>query len=314
MPGRDVTESAGGGHIPAGVRRIGAPARHRRRSQSWKAGETLALPHGPRPETMVADTDAVSYPHPRRNPGGAHRGRRVRDLLRSRLLAGEFGLERLPDDEHLMKEYHVGRGAIRTALSALQREGLIDRKQGAGTFPICSKAQHRLVHANGLGASISTPWLRMASRLVAVEDISASPEVARELGTEVGARCLAVDSVTSIDDSPAVVLTSYLADPDACDRVRSVVGAGLWSGDWYDALAQADLVAERRDVVLEAVAVDELIAPFLGVAVGVPAMRFQRRLSLGPERVREYGFSYCRGDLVAFTINDRPRVPEGSHL
>lgn len=262
---------------------------------------------------MTGDTRSVNHSYPRRNPGGADVGRRVRDLLRSRLLAGEFGRGRLPDDEHLMREYQVGRGAIRIALSALQREGLIDRKQGAGTFPLVTKAQHRLIHANGLGASIATPWLRMASRLVAVEEITSPPELARELGIEVGSVCTAVDVVTSIDGSPAVVLTSYLADAEACARLRPVIDAGLWPGDWYDALAQADLVAERREVVLEAVAVDDLVAPFLGVPVGAPAMRFQRRLTLGPERVPEYGFSYCRGDLVAFAINDRPRVPEGSH-
>lgn len=230
--------------------------------------------------------------------------RRIHDLLRSRLLAGEFGLDRLPDDGQLMREYRVGRSAIRAALSALQRDGLIERKQGTGTFARSLKARHRLVNANGFQASISPAASRVSTLLLAAEEQRAPAEVARELGLEPGARCLAVDCLTSIDGEPAVVLTSYLGHEGARDRVTDVLASGIWSGDWYDALGAAGLRPRRREVTVEAVALGELVAPLLDVAVGTPAIRFQRHLWLGETEIPEYGFSYNRGDLITFLVND----------
>lgn len=40
----------------------------------------------------------------------------------------------LPGDLELMKRFEVSRGTVRTALNELQRQGLIERRRGAGTF------------------------------------------------------------------------------------------------------------------------------------------------------------------------------------
>ena len=283
-------------------------------SAARDVGETLALCERQPPEMRLANTTDVTYPYRHRNPGGSDLARRVRDLLRSRLLHEEFGEDRLPDDEQLMREYRAGRGVIRSALSALQNEGLIERKQGVGTFPVRVSNRHQLIDANGLGASLSCSSLRMSSRLVTKAEVPASPELARELRVAPGATCLAIDVVTSIGGTPAVILTSYLADSDVGQQVCEFLRVGVWAGDWYDALEQAGLRALKRTVLIEAVLVDELISPFLAVPVGHPSIRFQRRLCLGPSDTPEYGFSYCRSDLVTFEVNDHLPEQEGSYL
>lgn len=241
-----------------------------------------------------------------RFPGGTHLARRVRDLLRSRLLAGEFGFDRLPDDERLMRDYQVGRNVIRTALSALQADGLIERKQGTGTFARCPKAHHRLEHTSGLTGSIPAAWMRVGTRLMAMDEIQAPVELARNLDVPPGTTCLAIDALVSVDGLPAIAQTSYLADVAARERLRVVIAPGVWPGDWYAALGQAGLAPTRREVLVEAVVVDELVAPLLGVAPGAPAMRFERRLRLGPDGVAEFGFAYCRGDLFSFQLDPGP--------
>jgi DNA-binding GntR family transcriptional regulator len=114
-----------------------------------------------------------------------------------------------------------------------------------------------------------------------------------------------VDSLMAIDGRPVMILTSYLADPVARRDVADVLRPGLWQGDWYEVLSAVDLAPRRRDVLAEAVGADELVAPHLQIAVGAPVMRFERQLVLGPRRVPEYGFSYCRGDTLAFAMTDR---------
>jgi GntR family transcriptional regulator len=54
--------------------------------------------------------------------------------IKQRILDGEFADERIPAEMDLAAELGVSRTTIRDALSRLESEGVIYRKQGAGTF------------------------------------------------------------------------------------------------------------------------------------------------------------------------------------
>lgn len=55
--------------------------------------------------------------------------------LRARLLAGEWPRgSRLPSETELAASYQVSRVTVRTALKALESQGLVDIRHGAGTF------------------------------------------------------------------------------------------------------------------------------------------------------------------------------------
>jgi len=59
----------------------------------------------------------------------------IRDLLWERIHRGEFDATgKLPSEEQLAGEYAVSRATIRTALTQLASEGLINRKHGEGTY------------------------------------------------------------------------------------------------------------------------------------------------------------------------------------
>jgi len=59
----------------------------------------------------------------------------VAEQIRSRILRGELKQgDRLDSVEQLAKQFQVGRSTIREALSALRAMGLVDIRQGEGTF------------------------------------------------------------------------------------------------------------------------------------------------------------------------------------
>ncbi|MDX9863592.1 MAG: GntR family transcriptional regulator [Anaerolineaceae bacterium] len=58
----------------------------------------------------------------------------VISLLRGRIRSREYGDGRLPSESELALEMEVSRATIRTALSRLEAEGLVNRRQGDGTY------------------------------------------------------------------------------------------------------------------------------------------------------------------------------------
>ena len=236
--------------------------------------------------------------------------RRVRDLLRTRINQREFRDGRLPDESCLMAEYGLGRNVVRAALSLLQQEGVVTRTQGLGTFVVTQRTSLALRGANGFAGSVDGSPTRLVSRVISAEEFALPVDMARRLGVSTGTPCLAVDLTTAIDGTISVVLTSYLVDAEARAAVRMLSASGSWYGDWYELLALAGLRPVRREVTTEAVGVDPVVGRLLGLPAGAPVMRCERHLLLGDREVPEFGYSYCRGDRVAFHSVDDARSTE----
>jgi GntR family transcriptional regulator, arabinose operon transcriptional repressor len=67
------------------------------------------------------------------SPRGA--SRKLAKTLRNRLTSGEFRPgDRLPTDRKLMEQFHVGYSVANRAMDILAREGLVQRRQGQGSF------------------------------------------------------------------------------------------------------------------------------------------------------------------------------------
>jgi GntR family transcriptional regulator len=234
----------------------------------------------------------------------ADNARRVRDLLRAQILGRGFPDGQMPSEGELMGEFQVGRNVVRAALAHLQRQGLIARIQGAGTFVVVQKTRHNLL-AGGIGSSMA----QLDTRLVSQRRGLAGVGAAVRLGIPADQLCLIVDVVSSVNRQPVTVATSYIGDPALQEAVAAVIGPGWWPGDWYAALAAAGLEVAHRELVIEAVVADDLVAADLEIELGDPLMFVERRLLLADGTPAEYGFAHCRGDRFALACQVGPVPP-----
>src|SRR3954471_20979468 len=123
----------------------------------------------------------------------------VRDLLRTgRVPAGSA----LPPEHVLAKRFGVSRMTMRQANDVLEREGLIERQRGRGTFAV----QNRLVKQEQETRSFSEEIRRRggvpSSRLMSFRTIQATPEVAALFGIESNAPTYQIDRVRLADGVP----------------------------------------------------------------------------------------------------------------
>ena len=124
---------------------------------------------------------------------------RALEALRKRLEGTEDDSGRLPPERELAAEMKVGRRAVREALSALEEEGAIWRRQGQGTFfgppKLVSEREvgelaHRVNPQEIIEArmSIEPVLARLAAMRASLADIEAMARIAERAATAKNAR------------------------------------------------------------------------------------------------------------------------------
>jgi GntR family transcriptional regulator len=152
--------------------------------------------------------------------------RRIEDLLlQGRYKAGD----RIPPEADLVGSLGVSRVTVRAGLTRLVERGVLERRQGSGTFLVRPPKGARLqsglerlesytVHAERLG-------LKLDSEDLDVEDVGARPEEAVALEVPEGSSLVRVSRVLLIERNPAawmvdVVPVSVLGVEEIRERFR----------------------------------------------------------------------------------------------
>jgi GntR family transcriptional regulator len=132
--------------------------------------------------------------------------------IKQRIVSEEFEEGRIPSEAALASELGVSRTTIRDALSRLEQEGVIYRKQGAGTFVNEAGLQIkiRLEEIWGYEAMLEAHGYAPSTRIVSVEEKAAEPRVAKELNLKPDERVLTVQKLFLADNTPVIFTENYI--------------------------------------------------------------------------------------------------------
>lgn len=129
----------------------------------------------------------------------------IQSVLRAKISAGEWEPEeRIPTEMELMGRFGVSRSTIREALRSLERDGLILRMRGRGTFvkraesAVPSTVENTLY---GYEAEV---------RVLGANDVPAPPHVTSFLGIPRGELVRRFVRLEIVDNAPLAVLINYL--------------------------------------------------------------------------------------------------------
>jgi GntR family transcriptional regulator len=209
-------------------------------------------------------------PEPPPQPSFARTGtslhRQVYLVLRERLLAGVFQAgQQLPPEPALCQQFGVSRITLRRAVSDLEREGLLQRVQGRGTFV-------RAPAAPALAARGSEGYIEDLRHLTAdttvkvleFDEVPASPRVAERLQVPVGALVQRSVRVRVRQGQPMVLLTAWVPLPLASTITR----ADLARRSLNQLLAERGVRVGRLVQEISATLADPMQAERLQVEVG----------------------------------------------
>lgn len=224
----------------------------------------------------------------------------VLDDLRARLAAGEFD-ERFPTDVELMAEYEVSRHTVRDAVRRLEEEGLLDRRQGLGTFVRATRIEQPLGAIYSLFRSVEAEGVEQRSVVRTLDERRDAPAASR-LGLRPTASLVYVERLRLAGDEPIALDWSWL--PAAL--ARPLLDADFSHTALYEELAARCGVAptsgwERIRPVLP----DPEQRKLLHISARQPLFAIER-LTETRDRPLEWRHSLVRGDRFSFVARWSP--------
>ena len=215
--------------------------------------------------------------------------RALRDAIADNRLAAE---EALPPERNLAEDLGVSRITVRKALDALVSEGMLTRRQGAGTF-VAKRVEKNFSKLTSFSEDMISRGRKPESSWLGRSAGTANPEESLTLGLSPGAQVYRFSRIRFADGEPMAL--EYSTVPGFCLPAETAVSESL-----YEALEAHGGRPVRALQRLRAILFVGDKARLLGLEDGAPGLLIERRGFLKDGRSIEFTQSYYRGDAYDF--------------
>lgn len=222
------------------------------------------------------------------------------DLLRAEIeTRDKNGSEALPSENFLLKKYNVSRATVRNALNALERQGLIYRRRGKGSFVAVKRIESELTALVSTTEDMARRGLELETRVIEIKRTAALPEIARALDLSRPARVYQLTRLRLVDGKPLSLQTAYLPETLYPNLETHDLSQSLYrlSEDVYH------LEYSNGREVLRARRATRREALVLKMRVGAPVLYCERITYSRAGAAMEFLQAVWRGDRYDLTVN-----------
>jgi len=229
-------------------------------------------------------------------PGNHRNGtpayQRIQHAIRKRIDAAELKPgDAVASERELAKTHKVSLMTARHALAGLEREGVVERRRGAGTFVAAPK-----IHFNKLMSyteHMSSRGLAPRSRVLTAKIIEDEQEVAARLNLPATSRLVKIARLRLTDEEPFALETCYLP----ASEYSELVAASLGRNSLFAAL-EHDYGVELAyaDEEIDATAADAHLAEMLALPKGSALLRIRQVIYSTKGKATIYVVGYYRSE------------------
>ncbi|CAN5198911.1 GntR family transcriptional regulator [soil metagenome] len=224
----------------------------------------------------------------------------IKEQLRARIMDGRYQPhQQLPSESEMTAAFKVSRITVRQALSDLQKEGLIFKIHGKGTFVSKPKAFQNVTRLQGFGEAMSSMGYETYSQVVSIKFQAAGRAVAARLAVGESETVCELRRLRFLNREPISLDVSY---------VSAEIGQRLQSED----LATRDIFLilendygyqlDTAQLQIEAVLADESLARHLRVEEGSPILRIERLTYTAQREPLDFEYLFYRGDAFQYRL------------
>ena len=222
-------------------------------------------------------------------------------ILREKILSGHYAPgERLPTEAELVESYGVSRITVRQALKSLEKEGLIRRSAGRGTFVNEEIHGPDRLQMDGSLDDLISMGLATSVRLVDLRRVAATREDRRVFGLREGSEVVQCTRLRLYHDEPY----SYIVN-----RMPTHIAENFTDHDWQEGSIlrffeeKLGLDLKEAEQSVRATLADSHLAELLGTRVGAPLLSVDRVVLTRSGDAVERVHTYYRGDIYSLNVH-----------
>jgi GntR family transcriptional regulator len=199
---------------------------------------------------------------------------RIAESLRDRIRRGDARPgARLDSQRNLARSFGVTLMTLRQALEVLEREELISRRHGLGTFVAAPPIDYDILQLRRFAGDLTVQGEDVSTRVLATKLGAVDARAAAALALAPRARLFVLHRLRLVGDRPVTLQRSFLAGAVGEELMR----ADLATTPLGEALEfKLGLTIERARETVSAVRLGRREARELGCAPGVPAFESER--------------------------------------
>ena len=219
-------------------------------------------------------------------------------IIRTKIQSGEWAVgERIPSERELMGIFNVSRATVRQAIENLEKEGILYRERGKGTFVAPPKIEQGVLRLLEFSDVIKTNGLRPHSKLLSKSCIDPPPNVRKILALGPSQQVVWLQRLLLVNEAPMLIETSYFSAerfPALCDIYDGKMDPHKFVYQHYG----VEVIRARE--TFEPVILEEKEAGILGVKGGFPALWVEHIAFDAADAPTIFLTSLMRGDRCRF--------------
>ncbi len=226
----------------------------------------------------------------------------IRSVLESRMERTFAVGDRLPSEAELGKEFEVSRITVQQALTLMERDGLVKRERGRGTFYLGPQLHRQDAKPNQLLQSLIRSKPEGHARVISTRVMPASPLVAERLNLEKDAPVISIERVGTVGDEPILYIYAYLpidVGQKLLEDERLMTRFTL--GELVSDLCGIEISSVVQTIA--ATLADTTFAKHLGIEIGSPVLEGERIYSDEDGRPVIFSDAFYRADRHRFVVN-----------
>jgi GntR family transcriptional regulator len=223
---------------------------------------------------------------------------RIQGTILEQIHAGELKTgDPVASERELAKLHGVSVMTARHALAQLEREGMVERRRGAGTFVAPPR-----IHFNKLMSyteQMASRGLAAFSKVVTAKIIERDDEIAARLMVPVASKMAKIERVRHTSNEPFALETCYLP----AERVPGLVREPLGRTSLFTRLEKDyGIQLTYADEEVDATAADARVAQLLEIPRGAPVMRIRQVIYSSNGKPIIYVVGYYRAERHSLFI------------
>jgi GntR family transcriptional regulator len=235
---------------------------------------------------------------PRNGRNGLPAYQQIQRVIRERIEAKQLKPGDAVNSERELARIHgVSLMTARHALAGLEREGVVERRPGAGTFVAPPR-----IHFNKLMSyteQMASRGLAPRSKIIVAKIVDGEQEIKARLALPATSRLAKIERVRHTADEPFALETCYLAADEFAGLVDAPLGrSSLFSMLEHDYGVQLAYADEEVDATVA----EGRVAQLLGLKSGAPLLRMRQLIYSATNKPVIYVIGFYRSERHSLFI------------